>query len=221
MKEPVYLKSFTNGILMRLDPEMDFPMLLEIIAQKFDEGRNFFGSANVALSIEGRELTAAEEMRILETIRTHSRLHIVCVVGHDEETDKIFIKALQQVEKRLVGDDEGQFYRGSLKDGDVIETDKSLIVLGDVNPGCAVISARSIIILGGLYGEAYAGSAGGNAYVAALELSPERLKIGEFKYKPSEKPKWGFKTKIQPRIAFVENDRIVLEPFTKELLESF
>lgn len=221
MKDPVILKSFSNGIRMRLDPEMNFPMLLEIIAQKFDEGRNFFGSANVALSIEGRELTGAEELRILEAIHAHSRLHIVCLVGHDEETDKIFIKALQQVQKRLVGDDEGQLYRGTLKDNDVIETDKSLIVLGDVNPGCAVISSRSVIVLGGLYGEAYAGGNGEDAYIAALELSPERLKIGEFKYKPSEKPRWGFKTKIQPRIAFVKNDRIVFEPFTKELLESF
>ena len=58
------------------------------------------------------------------------------------------------------------------------------MVLGSVYPGSAVISAGNIIILGGLYGEAYAGESGReDCYIVALEMEPERLKIGDFKYK--------------------------------------
>jgi septum site-determining protein MinC len=164
-----------------------------------------------------------EEIRILDTIRRNSNLNIVCIVGRDEETNKNFIKALQHLEKRLSGGDEGQFYKGSLKNNDVIETESSIVILGDVYPGCAVISAKSIIVLGGLYGEAYAGGNGQeNAYVVALEMEPERLKIGDFKYKYKEKtPKWGIRPKVQPKIAYVKNERIVLDALTKELLSSF
>ena len=50
-------------------------------------------------------------------------------------------------------------------------------------------------------------------------MSPEKLKIGDFKYKTSEKQsKWSIKPKIQPKIAFVNDARVKIEPITKELL---
>ena len=75
-------------------------------------------------------------------------------------------------------------------------------------------------MLGGLYGQAYAGGNGEEGhFVVALEMSPEKLKIGDFKYKTSEKQsKWSIKPKIQPKIAYVNDARVKIEPITKELL---
>ncbi len=221
MKDAVIIKSFPNGITLLLNEEASFEEVLSEIACKFSEARTFFGSAAMALSIEGRELTDAEEIRIIDTIQKNSFLNIICIVGHDEDTNKNFIKALQHVEKRLKGTDEGQFFKGSLKNRDVLETENSIIILGDVNPGCAVISAGNVIILGGLYGEVYAGGSGqANSYIVALEMEPERLKIGDFKYKPTKQSKWGIRPKVQPKIAYVRNERIVMEPLTKDLLDA-
>ncbi len=223
MKDAVIIKSFPNGISLILNAELSFEDVLNEIAFKFSEARAFFGKASMALSIEGREVTEVDEIRILDTIHKNSNLNIVCIVGHDEETDKNYIKALQQVEKRLSGPEENQFYKGSLKNNQVIETEGNIIILGDVYPGCAVISAKNIIVLGGLYGEAYAGGNGQeNAYVVALEMEPERLKIGDFKYKyDGKKPKWGIRPKVQPKIAYIKNERVVFDALTKELLGSF
>ena len=178
---------------------------------------------SVALSIEGKAVSNTEEIRILEAIKKNSNVNVMCIVGHDDETNKNFIKALQHMERKLTGGDEGQFYRGTLKNREVIETENSIVILGDVYPGSAIISARNIIILGGLYGEAYAGGNGkGNAFVVALEMEPERLKIGDFKYKTNGKQsKWGIRPKVQPKIAYVKNDKIIFEPLTKDLLSSF
>lgn len=224
MRDAVLIKSFSHGISLILNEELSFEEILDEIAFKFTEAKAFFGRASMALSIEGRVVTEVEEIRILETIRDSSNLNIVCIVGHDKEKDKNYIKALQQVEKHLSGEEgEGQFYKGSLKDKQVIETEGSIVILGDVYPGCAVISAKNIIVLGGLYGEAYAGGNGQeDAYVVALEMAPERLKIGDFKYKYSGKtPKWGIRPKVQPKIAHVKNERVVFDALTKELLGSF
>jgi len=223
MKDSVLIKSFPHGITLILKDEVSFEDLLAEVSVKFAEAKAFFGKASMALAIEGRMLSDVEELRILDAIRKNSNLQIVCIVGRDEDKDKNYVKALQQVEQRLDCDGEGQFYKGSLKNGEVIETEGSIVILGDVYPGCAVISARNIIVLGGLYGEAYAGGNGqDNAYIVALEMEPERLKIGDFKYKYSGKtPKWGIKTKIQPKIAYVKNKKIVFDGLTKELLGSF
>ena len=224
MRDEVIIKSFPNGINLILNPDSSFDEIIAGIAYKFSEAKAFFGRASMALSIEGRAVTEPEEIQILETIHQNSNLNIVCIVGHDEATDKHFIKALQQVEKHLTkGGDEGQFYKGTLKNNQVIETESSIVILGDVYPGCSVISARNIIVLGGLYGEAYAGGDGQeDAYVVALEMEPERLKIGDFKYKYNgKKPKWGIRPKVQPKIAHIKNDKIVFDGLTKDLLGSF
>ena len=223
MKEAVLIKSFSNGIALHLDAEMPFEELLQEIAYKFSETRAFFGKASMALSIEERQVTGAEEIRILETIRQNSDLNIICIVGKDEATNKNFIRALAHMEKKLSGGEDGQFMKGSLKNREVLETENSIIILGDVYPGSAVISAKNIIILGGLYGEAYAGGNGQEgAFVAALEMEPERIKVGDFKYKPATKQsKWGIRPKVQPKIAYVKNNKVVFEPLTKEVLSTF
>lgn len=223
MKETVVIKSFPNGIALHLDPELSFEELLDEIKYKFSQARNFFGTASMALSIEGRAATGSEEIRILEAIQENSDLRIICIVSRDEAANKNYIRALAQTERKLADESEGQFFKGDLKNRDVLETDKSIIILGNVNSGCAVISAKNIIVLGGLYGEAYAGGNGcEGAYVAALEMEPERIKIGDFKYKPNTKQsKWRIRPKTQPKIAYIKNDRIIFETLTKDLLGTF
>ncbi len=223
MKEAVIIKSFPNGIALHLNTDLPFEKLLEEIGYKFSEARNFFGSASLAMSIEGRKVTDAEEIMILETIRENSDLRIMCLVKREEEADQQYVKALAQTEQRAANEENGQFYRGNLKNRDVLETDNSIIMLGDVYPGSAIISAKNIIILGGLYGEAYAGGNGREgAFVAALEMKPERIKIGDFKYKPNSKQtRKILQPKVLPKIAYVKNDRIILDTLTKDLLSTF
>lgn len=221
MKNPVIIKSFQNGLSIWLDDEMPFSQLIEEIAFKFRESAHFFKDASMVVSFEGRELSDLEERQIVNTITAHSSLNIVCIVGKNEETNKNYIKALQKLSfHQQAMENAGQFYKGTLKDGQTLETENSLIVLGDVYPGACIVSNKDIVILGGLYGQAYAGGSGDDGhFVVALEMSPEKLKIGDFKYKTSEKQsKWPIKPKVQPKIAYVEDGRVIMEPITKELL---
>ena len=221
MKNAVIIKSFPNGLSIFLDSELPFSQLLEEIAMKFSESANFFKDASMVLSFEGRVLSDQEERQIVDVISANSRLKIVCIMGKDEETERNFVKALQQLSfHQEVMENAGQFYKGTLKEGQILETENSIIVLGDVYPGACIISSKDIVVLGGLYGQAYAGGNGEDGhFVVALEMSPEKLKIGDFKYKTSEKQsKWSIKPKIQPKIAYVNDARVFIEPITKELL---
>ena len=54
---------------------------------------------------------------------------------------------------------------------------------------------------------------------AALEMSPENLKIGDLTYKNDTKQsKWSIRPKMQPKIACEKGGKVVIEPVTKELL---
>ena len=220
MKNAVIIKSFQNGISVYLNEEIPFPELLEEVIFKFRESRNFFKNAKMAISLEGRSLSDEEERIILNAICDNSDLHVVCLVGKDEEKNQNYLKAIQQLEYRNSEEDnEGHFYRGTLKNGQILETESSIVVLGDVYPGSTIVSTKDIVILGGLFGKAYAGGNGsGGHFIAALEMAPERLQIGDFKYKNSKQMKWSIRPKVQPKIAYIKDNKVVMEPITKELL---
>ena len=219
MKEALVMKSYQNGITLMINDELPFDTILQEIAAKFAVSKCFFQDAKVALSLEGRHFTKEEEIEILETIQQNSNLQVICIVGKDEETDKLYLRAMKQVEKRFSQSPDGQFYKGSLRKREVLEAATSIIILGDVCSGCKVVSAGSIIVLGALYGEAYAGATGNDScYIVALEMKPEKCKIGDFKYKlPGRPGKRGTGSFVQPKIAYVNDERIVFDRLTKEL----
>ncbi len=223
MKNEVMIKSYQNGISIWLDSECSFQDLLHEVNYKFTESKAFFGNAKMALSLEGRTLTDLEQLKIVDTIQQCTNLDIICLIGKDEEKEESFVKAIEKADHHLSNNDaSGQFYRGTLKNNQVIETESSIVILGDVYPGSAVISAHNIIVLGGLYGEAYAGGNGEEGhYIVALEMTPQKLTIGDFKYRGNKQAKWSIRPKVQPQIAHVRNAQIILEPLTKELLSAF
>lgn len=221
MKEPVIIKSFPEGINLLMNPEAEFEAILEDLGTKLSTGRKFFGSANMAISVEGRALSQEDEIKLIDTIRDNCDLKVYCIISKDEN-NKSFVRAIKQLEEKLSEKDDGQFFKGNLTDNQVIETSKTLVVIGDVNPGCAVISKKNIIILGGLYGEAFAGDENkNNHFVLALEMEPERLRIGDYKYKPAKQSRWGIKQKIQAKVAYVKNDEIVVETPTRSIMNKF
>lgn len=143
-------------------------------------------------------------------------------MGRDEEKN---IKFLGIQNNLTFQKDEncGQFYRGTLRDGQSIETEHSIVILGDVSKGCSVYSAKDIVIIGSLEGEAYAGATGNNHhFVVALDMNPEKLRIGDLHYiQPGKSSKWGLKPKSVPKIAYTYNGVVQVEPITKELLDNF
>jgi len=212
------IKSFQNGIAVILDDSIDFPVLLEEVGLKFRESAAFFRDSRMAVSFEGRQLTTGEEKQLVEKITENCSLHIICLVGKDKEKNQTYIKAIRQIEKRE--EDEGQFYRGNLKNGQRLEIESSIVIIGDVYPGSCIAAKKDIIIIGGLYGEAHAGIGGGHGhFVVALEMSPEKLKIGDCRYEiPKKQNKWSIRPKIQPKIAYEKEGRILVDPITKESL---
>ena len=219
------LKSYQKGLALHINPEADMETLLEELREKFQTSRAFFGNVQVGLVLSGKELTEEEEKAVLHVIEESSDLQIVCLIGNDEKIRYLLEEAFTEPEPLIEETGpvpDGQFYRGTLKKGQTLETEHSVIILGDVNPGARVFSRGDIIIIGSLFGEAHAGIGtenGGGRFVCALEFSPEKLKIGEYKYKKKpEKRFWPDSYKKSPKIAALQGEEIIIKSVTKELL---
>lgn len=82
------------------------------------------------------------------------------------------------VDERRKGD--GQFYRGTLRSGQSLESDASVVVVGDVNPGASVCAKGNVVVLGCAKGYLSAGCDGDDhAFVAALDMQPMQIRIGK------------------------------------------
>lgn len=84
-------------------------------------------------------------------------------------------------------------HRGTLRSGDHLQSEGSVLLLGDVNPGARVSAAGHVLVWGRLRGMAHAGCHGdAQARITALQLRPLQLRIaGAVARGPEEAPEAG------------------------------
>lgn len=225
MEQAVILKSNKYGINLILNAEIPFEELLDAIILKFHESDKFFKNASIAISFTGRTLTTEEEIRIVDTITEQTSIHIICVLDNDEQKE---LSVKEQIEAFLRGQEEstGQFYRGTLRSGQILESETSVVVIGDVNAGAKIIAKGNIVVLGSLSGNAYAGAAGNaEAFVAALQMNPLQIKIADFigtgqDKSPLERLR-GRKKQSEPQVAYVKDEAICMSVLKDGMFENF
>ena len=207
MSELVTIKSSHSGIELRLNAKLPFPDLLKAVEEKFRQSADFFKNAKMAVSFSGRTLSISEEEQLIQVITQTTNLEIICIIDHDERKELIYKRAVAQCLSEREKSD-GQFYRGTLKRRQLLESESSIVILGDVEFGAKV----NIIILGTLYGSVHAGAAGDrNAFIIALSMQPQRLVIGDIE----AKRQLIYQDSLSingPQIAVVDGKRIYLDP---------
>lgn len=216
MNNPVIIKGNKYGIVVVLDQEMKYEELREEIAKKFRDSAKFFDKAQMAISFEGRTLSNEEQRDILNIIAEETELHVVCVIDNDEKKEEVFKKALDEKLMEL-SNTTGQFYKGNLRSGQVLESETSIIIMGDVNPGARIVSKGNIIVLGSLKGTVFAGATGNtNSFVLALDMNPVQIRIGDTIARSPDKP--AKSAPKETKIAFWEDGNIYIEPLNKDVL---
>lgn len=220
MNNSVMLKSFKNGINIKMDPEADFEVIYKELIEKFNASAKFFGKAKLVISFEGRELSDDEEEFLINCIQENTDITVACIIGKDEQQEIQYIKAAGSFSENS-NSHPGQFYKGSIKSGETIQTDSSLIILGDVNEGAKVEAAGNIIILGTLYGHVHAGCYGDEkSFVVALDLKTTRIRIADRSESFAERTNLFLKNKAVPKIVYVDKDRLSAKAITTDTLNS-
>lgn len=110
--------------------------------------------------------------------------------------------------KKDIDVSETKFHRGSLRSGQKLETEGSIVILGDVNSGAEVVASDNIVVLGNLRGLAHAGAKGNKeAIVAAGNLDAVQIRISNL-IKEIDKNDSALNTQVY---VFVDDDKIVIE----------
>jgi len=234
MAQKVIIKSNKYGINLILDPDIAFDDLLKAVIEKFKESEKFFKNSKLGISFEGRQLSDEEEQKIIDAITENTTIEILCVVDNSEESAqrmKAQIDAYSEAIEREYAkamSSQGEFYRGTLRSGQVLESDASITILGDVNPGARVSSGGNIVVLGALKGNAQAGIYGDTScFILALEMDPIQIQIGDLLAKSPDKEKKKRRTAIREKkdsnelqIAVAREGNIYIEPVSRKILNN-
>ncbi|MDO5410223.1 MAG: septum site-determining protein MinC [Lachnospiraceae bacterium] len=232
MKQSVIIKGNISkgakGVTVILDPQEPFKELKKHVAEKFRELSDFLKQSRMAVAFEGRELTLPQQQELLDVITENSEIEILYLMEENPQKERAYeqqIAAALQAEQQKTA--ENMFYKGTLRSGQVVESESSVVIIGDVNPGGKVVSGGNIIILGALKGVACAGITGNRqAFVVALEMKPTQIRIDNIVAKcgdvPAPKSRIRKKKTVDetPKIAVLREDNIFIENLDRETLSS-
>ncbi len=216
MSDTVMMKGTKSGIILVLKEDVDYETLKKDVASKFKSSAAFLGKAQKAITFQGKKLTDEQKTELVDLIQHNCELHIVCIMEDDERLEKAFRSTMENT-LAVQEANTGQFFKGNLRSGQVLDVETSIIVIGDVKAGAKVISKGNVIILGALKGNVYAGSDGNvNAFVVALDMDPMQIRIADtIARSPDKRDR---KKAKETKIAFWEDGNIYIEPLDKDVM---
>ena len=222
MKESVIIKSNQYGITLVLDKEISFEQLVRDICTKFAKARDFFGTANMVLSIEGRPITGEEAGVIVEAIQLNSNISILLVEEKQELKDVQMMDKIDRFyyEKTY---ENAKILKRNVANKEVITSDSSVIILGDVKSKATVKAAGNVIVMGTVHGAVHAGYPNdAHCYIIAGDWEGTEATVGGVSGEVSMESKWFQRTRRkgqEPVAIVVWQNELLCEPLQSGLLK--
>ncbi|MGE4282696.1 MAG: septum site-determining protein MinC [Clostridia bacterium] len=206
-QELVVFKGSKNGITVILDTGLSIAEIIERMKQKLVDSSSFFAGAKLNISFTGRILDESEQQQITEVLKETigNDMHITYNVIDSDNRQGFY--DFCEISEGLA-----KFHRGTIRSGQRLTAEESLVIFGDINPGAEIAAGGNVIVMGSLRGIVHAGCFG-NRYsiVAALNLHPTQLRIADIitRSPDDEENKHGF----VPEIAYVKDDMIYIDAY--------
>lgn len=204
MRETIVFKGINGQIELQFDPAAEFAKVMTALRNKLKSAGDFFDQGSV-VRLPARLRFSGEE--IGEMTALLAEFGLVSEIAPEpveapaaQERDQYEIKAL------VVG--------RTLRSGQRVTHDGSVVVIGDVNAGAQVIAGEDIIILGACRGVAHAGASGNrSATITAGKILAPQLRIaGVIARSPDGD---GDKPAASIEIARIRDGMVIIEPANK------
>lgn len=173
MRNPVGISMKKDEIVIRISEKAMHDETIECLNKKIPALKKLYKSEKTPICVTGKILKNKE----IEEIRKIITDKIDVEVTFD--SPKVLgLHGIKKVFEKEVNTSETKFYKGSLRSGQKIEFEGSLVILGDLNGGAEAIAGENIIVLGALRGLAHAGAKGNKkAIIAANSIECPQLRI--------------------------------------------
>ena len=154
-----------DEILIKINENAEQKEIIDSLKKKLPELKKFYKEEKNAIKVTGKILKNKEIDEIQNLIKEKIDVEI------DFDMPKsLGLSSITKAYDREIAVSETKFHKGSLRSGQKLEADGSLVILGDVNSGAEVVASDNIVVLGALRGLAHAGAKGNKQAVVAAGL---------------------------------------------------
>ncbi len=129
----------------------------------------------------------------------------------EEEKIELGLYLIKKVFEQEIEESKTKYIKGSIRSGNKIMYDGSLVIIGDVNAGAEIIAGENIVILGNLRGMAHAGASGNKkAIIVAENIESPQLRISNLLWKNEDENNGENKIK---KYAYISEEKIIVENY--------
>ena len=173
MKNCVSINLKKNETLIKLNDDAEQSEIIYSLRKKLPELKKMYKDEKTPIKVTGKILKNKEIDQIQELIKKYIDVEI------DFDMPKsLGLSNIKRTFNKEIAISETKFHRGSLRSGQKMESDGSLVILGDVNSGAEVMASDNIVVLGALRGLAHAGAKGNKqAIISAGLLDTVQIRI--------------------------------------------
>lgn len=162
-----------DELLIKIDDNASQNEIIQQLNFKLSKLKKLYKDDKTPIRVTGKILKNSE----MEIIKSIIKKEIDVDIEFDSPTT-LGLSSITRRYKKYVGISETKFHKGSLRSGQRIEVEGSIVILGDVNSGAEVIAVDNIVVLGTLRGLAHAGAKGNkDAIISAGKLDAVQLRI--------------------------------------------
>ncbi len=173
MKSCITINLRKDNIIIKINEDYSQEEIVYMLRKKIPELKKLYQGETTPIVITGKVLKNKEIDEIQELIKRYLDVNIKF-----DSPRTLGLHGITRTYNKEIATSETKFHRGSVRSGQKIEFEGSIIVLGDVNDGAEVIAGENIVILGILRGLAHAGAKGNkDAMIAASSIEAPQLRI--------------------------------------------
>ena len=203
MKNCVSINLKKDQIVIKLSDEANQTEIMEALKKKLTELKKIYKDAKTPILVVGKILKNKEMDEIQKAIKGKIDVEI------DFDMPKsLGLHSIKKTFAKEIAVSETKFHRGSLRSGQKLETEGSLVIIGDVNSGAEVVASDNIIVLGALRGLAHAGAKGNKqAIIAAGLVDAVQIRIANVVKEIDREEE----TMHKQACVYLEDDKIVID----------
>lgn len=203
MRSSLNVSQRKDLIVIKIQEDAKIEDIIKDLKRKVIQLKRLYKDEKTPIQVVGKVLKNREIEQIENIIET--------VLGVDVDFDmprELGLSNIKRAFQTEISTSETKFHRGSLRSGQKIEEDGSIVIVGDVNSGAEVIASDNIVVLGTLRGLAHAGAKGNKeAIIACGRLDTVQMRISNI-VKEFNREEEIFRKTVY---AFVDENKIVID----------
>lgn len=165
MRNSVSINLRKNEIIIKLSEDAEQREIIGRLKKKLPDLKKLYQDEKTPIKVVGKVLKNKEIDEIQNLIKSTIDVEI-----NFESPKGLGLHNIRRTFERKIAVSETKFHRGSLRSGQKLETEGSLVILGDVNSGAEVVASDNIVVLGALRGLAHAGAKGNKQAIVSAGL---------------------------------------------------